>query len=139
MNRFISKCPVCDGEMVVTRLHCPQCDTQIEGSFYPPANPLAQLTPEQVQFLLAFIRCDGRFNRLEEELRMSYPTLRNRMNEIIRALGFEPGREDPQPPAPARPSFDERKRILDELENGKINFVEAQLRLQGKRPEEPQA
>ena len=90
MNRFISKCPVCDSDMVVTHLHCPQCDTTIEGSFYPPTNPLSQLTPEQVQYLMAFVRCEGRFTRLEEELKLSYPTLRNRLNDIIRALGFEP-------------------------------------------------
>jgi len=130
MNRFISKCPVCDSDMVVTRLHCPQCDTTIEGSFYPPTNPLSQLTPEQVQYLLAFVRCEGRFTRLEEELKLSYPTLRNRLNDIIRALGFEPGKEEP--PAPARPTFDERRRILEELEQGQITFEEAQRRLQGR-------
>ena len=138
MNRFISKCPVCDGDIVVTRLHCPQCDTTIEGSFYPQNNPLAQLTPDQVQFLLNFVRCEGRFTRLEEDLKLSYPTLRNRLNEIIRALGFEPGREEvpPSPAAPAKPTFDERRRILEELEAGQITFDEAQRRLQGKPKEE---
>ena len=135
MNRFISKCPVCDGDLIVTRLHCPQCDTTIEGSFYPQNNPLESLNSDQVQFLLNFVRCEGRFTRLEEELKLSYPTLRNRLNEIIRALGYEPGREEP-PPSPAKPTFDERRRILEELEAGQITFDEAQRRLQGKPKEE---
>jgi hypothetical protein len=140
MNRFISKCPACGGDLVVTRLHCPQCDTTIEGSFYPPSNPLSQLTPDQVQFVLAFVRCEGRFTRLEDELKLSYPTLRNRLNDIIRAMGFEPGREEPPvPPAAARPTFDERRRILEDLEKGQIPFEEAQRRLQGKLAEGPEA
>jgi hypothetical protein len=130
MNRFVSKCPVCDGQLMVTRLHCPQCDTGIEGVFSPPINPRAQLTPEQAQFLLNFVRFEGRFTRLEQELHLSYPTLRNRLNEIIRALGYEPGKEEAMPP---RPDSDERRRILELLENGEIDFEEAQLRLAGKR------
>ena len=132
MNRFVSKCPVCDGQLMVTRLHCPQCDTQIEGSFNPPVNPLSHLTPEQAAFLLNFVRFEGRFTRLEQELHLSYPTLRNRLNDIIRALGYEPGREEP---LPLRPASDERRRILEQLENGEITFDEAQLRLAGKSSE----
>lgn len=132
MNRFVSKCPVCENPLMVTRLHCPQCDTQIEGTFNPPVNPLSQLTPEQAAFLLNFVRFEGRFTRLEQELHLSYPTLRNRLNEIIRALGYEPGREEVMP---TRPVSEERRRILEMLENGEISFEEAQLRLTGKSSE----
>ena len=47
-----------------------------------------------MQFLLTFVRCEGKLNRMEEEMKLSYPTLRNRLNEIVRALGYEPGKED---------------------------------------------
>ncbi len=132
MNRFVHKCPVCDSQLMVTRLHCPQCDTVIEGTFNPPSNPLSQLTAEQAAFLLNFVRFEGRFTRLEQELHLSYPTLRNRLNEIIRALGYEPGREEN---LPVRPASDERRRILEMLENNEISFEEAQLRLSGKGKE----
>ncbi|KPL83933.1 hypothetical protein SE15_01600 [Thermanaerothrix daxensis] len=131
MNPTLERCPVCRSELVVTRLHCPNCQTTIEGSFYPTSNPFAALTPEQIQFLLTFIRCEGRFTRMEEELNLSYPTLRNRLNEVIRALGFEPGREEPPP----RPGSEERLRILDELAQGLITPEEARRRLLGKREE----
>jgi hypothetical protein len=133
MYSQLDKCPVCGNEMMVTRLYCSQCDTTIEGHFQSSFSQLAKLTPEQVQFLLTFVRCEGRFTRLEEELKLSYPTLRNRLNEIVRALGFEPRREE----TPAKLSPEERSRILEDLEQGSINIVEAQRLLRGKKDEEP--
>lgn len=79
--------------------------------------------------MLTFIRCEGRFNRMEEELKLSYPTLRNRLYEIIRALGFEPGKEE----IPVRLTAEERLSVLDELAQGVITAAEAQSRLRGKR------
>ena len=131
MNQMLSKCPVCKGELIVTRLYCVQCNTTIEGHFHPETNPFAPLNPEQMQFLLTFIRCEGRFNRMEEEMGLSYPTLRNRFNEILRALGFEPGREE----APVRLSAEDRMRILDELAQGVLSPEDAQQRLLGKKEE----
>jgi len=131
MNQLLSKCPVCKGDLMVTRLYCMHCDTTIEGHFHPGVNPFAALTSEQMDFLLTFIRCEGRFNRMEEELNLSYPTLRNRFNEILRALGYEPGREE----APTKLTTEERMRILDELAMGTISPEDAQMRLLGKKEE----
>jgi hypothetical protein len=135
MNPMLSKCPVCGGELTITRLHCDECDTTIEGHFTPPTNLFGQLNPDQMQFLLNFVRLEGRFTRLEEELNLSYPTLRNRLYEIIRALGFEPGKEE----AVQRLTVDDRRRILEDLEGGRISFQDAQRRLKGKREEEDAA
>jgi hypothetical protein len=82
---------------------------------------------------MAFIRCEGRFTRLEQELNLSYPTLRNRLGEIIRALGFEPERDE-QPVTP-RLSIEDRRRILEDLEGGRISYADAQRRLRGKEAE----
>lgn len=133
MNELPGSCPLCHGPVVVTRLYCPSCDVTIEGQFQPAAAPFGQLSPEQIQFVLAFVRNEGRFNRLEEELNLSYPTLRNRLNEIVRALGYEPGREEP--PAPPRLSSQERLQVLEDLAQGRIPYAEAQARLRGKRDE----
>ena len=99
---------------MVTRLHCPQCDTTIEGFFRPSEDPFAILNKEQMDFLFSFIRCEGRFNRLEKELNLSYPTLRNRLDEIMRTLGFEPEPDE----QPVKPQPKERRKILEDLENG---------------------
>lgn len=127
MNLQLNQCPVCEGELIVTRLHCPQCDTTIEGFFRPKGDAFAALNAEQMDFLISFIRCEGRFNRLEKELNLSYPTLRNRLDEIMRTLGFEPEPED----QPVKPQPKERRKILDDLENGVITFEEAQSLLRG--------
>lgn len=147
MNPMLSKCPVCGGDLVVTRLHCPACETGIEGSFEPggsrlqevftpeqlkPLLPFSHLSAEQLQFVLTFVRCEGRFNRMEEEMGLSYPTLRNRLNEIIRAMGFEPSREESQA-GPQLPSPVERQQILDLLSNGEIDLEEAKRRLRGEK------
>ena len=57
---------------------------------------------------------------MEAELKLSYPTIRNRLHEVIRALGYEPGEEDS-----FGPSEEDRKRILDDLEQGRIKYEEA--------------
>lgn len=131
-NRILRSCPVCGGELAVTRLHCASCDTTLEGHFTHAASPFGALNAEQTQFLLAFIRCEGRFTRLEQELNLSYPTLRNRLGEIIRAMGFEPEKEEGAVP---RLTIDDRRRILEELESGRISYAEAQGRLRGKEVE----
>lgn len=91
--------------------------------------PFGHLTPEQMQFLLTFVRCEGRLNRMEEEMKLSYPTLRNRLNEIVRALGYEPGKEDLSQSL----SVEDRRQILEDLDQGKISWEEAQARLRGEK------
>ena len=130
MFEMPGKCPVCEENVTVTRLYCNHCDTTIEGHFHKPESPFAALTPKQLDFTLSFVRCEGRFTRLEEELKLSYPTLRNRLNEVIRALGFEPKRDE----EPVRPSPEERHKILEDLENGVITSQDAQNLLRGIEP-----
>lgn len=161
MNPLPSKCPVCGGPLVVTRLHCHNCETSIEGAFAPGGTalqeafssdqlrsllPFSKLTQEQLYFVLTFVRCEGRFNRMEEELNLSYPTLRSRLDEIILALGFKPspsgpGREDAAAaaaPSPVSnlPGLAERQSILDMLNRAEISVEEARRRLRGEPPQE---
>ncbi len=131
MFQQLNRCPVCGEELSVTRLYCSQCDTTIEGHFHPKVSPFDKLTPEQLQFVLSFVRCEGRFTRLEPEYNLSYPTLRNRLNEILRVMGYEPGGDE----APTRLSPDERRKVLEDLEKGLISSTEAQALLRGKRDE----
>lgn len=124
MKTALSQCPVCDGDLTVTRLHCGTCDTTIEGRFANGA--FAGLAPEQLDFIETFVRCEGKINRMEEELALSYPTIRNRLQEVIRALGYDPGREET-----AEISDEKRRGILEELDAGKISADEAMRLLNG--------
>ena len=65
-------------------------------------------------------------NRMEAELELSYPTIRNRLHDVIRALGYEPGKEEP-----AEVAEDKREQVLEDLEAGKITADDAMRILKG--------
>jgi hypothetical protein len=127
MRQTLTNCPVCEATLEVTRLYCAACDTTIEGHFSGDGSPFIRLTPEQIQFVLTFIRCEGRINRMEDELNLSYPTIRNRLVEVIRALGFEPAKDEQV----IKLTPEERTRILDDLAQGKLSSEQANQLLLG--------
>jgi hypothetical protein len=123
-----TRCPFTGGEIIITQFYSPEAGVKVEGEFALNL-PFAQLTPEQLQFVMTFVRCEGKLNRMESELGLSYPTLRTRLHEIIRALGFEPGKEES-----AAPTEQQRRQVLAELNSGQITFAEAMQLLKGDRP-----
>src|SRR4030067_1997443 len=123
MNPIPNRCPLGGGELTVTRVYCRDCDTTIEGRF--ASGPFSQLTPEQLNFMITFVRCEGKITRMEDEIGLSYPTIRNRLHEVIRALGFEPRGEEPS----GLPDED-RRLIIENLEQGRITYQEAMRKLQ---------
>lgn len=124
MHPVISQCPVCREDLLITRLHCRNCETTIDGQFF--AGPFSQLNREQLAFIETFVRCEGKLNRMESELNLSYPTIRNRLHEVIRALGYEPGGEEDSGGLAEK----ERQRVLEQLSEGKITADEAMRILQ---------
>ena len=84
----ISTCPVCSGELAVTRLHCRSCGTTLEGEF--SVGRFGRLTREQLALLESFLRSRGNLRDMERELGISYPTVRGRVEALVRALGFGP-------------------------------------------------
>lgn len=84
----ISTCPVCAGELAVTRLHCRSCGTTLEGEF--SVGRFGRLTREQLALLESFLRSRGNLRDMERELGISYPTVRSRVEALVRALGFGP-------------------------------------------------
>ncbi|GAB4431037.1 MAG: DUF2089 family protein [Anaerolineales bacterium] len=124
MYPALTRCPVCKDELLVSRLHCPSCDTSVEGRF--TTGQFANLTAAQLDFVVTFVRCEGKINRMEDELNLSYPTIRNRLHEVIRALGFEPGKED-------TPEINDetRRKVLEDLDAGTISAEDAMRLLRG--------
>jgi len=127
-----TQCPITGGPIVVTRFVCPESGLVIEGEFVVNT-PFATLSPEQLQFVEAFVRNEGKLNRLEEELKLSYPTLRTRLHEVIRAMGHEPGKDEARDEGKRGTAIStpERQRVLQELSDGAIDFDTAMARLQG--------
>src|SRR5512143_2563134 len=124
MNTLPTRCPLCGGEITVNRIYFQDCDTTIECRF--TGGTFSKLTQEQLSFVETFIRCEGKITRMEVELNLSYPTIRNRLHEVIRALGYEPGGEEPLTGL----TDVERQRILEDLDKGVISAEEAMRLLQ---------
>jgi len=119
MNPAPTKCPLCGGEVTITRIYCRECDSTIEGHF-ATGGPFARLKPEQLAFIEMFVRNEGRIKRLEEELKLSYPTIRKQLHDVIRAMGYEPGGEEI-----SGLSEEQRQAILEDLDQGRIGYEDA--------------
>jgi hypothetical protein len=88
----ISTCPVCAGELAVTRLRCTSCGTTLEGEF--SVGRFARLSRDQMALLESFLRSRGNLRDIEREMGISYPTVRSRVEALVRALGFGPRDDD---------------------------------------------
>lgn len=108
------KCPSCEGRLLITELSCPDCKTDITGSFDLPL--FASLSREDEAFLRAFLVSRGSIKEVERRLNISYPTVKSRLEGLLSRLGFG-GAE-----AAARQS---RLEILARLERGEISAKEA--------------
>ena len=133
----IATCPVCSGELAVTRLRCGTCGTTIEGEF--GVGRFARLTREQSVVLESFLRSRGNLRDMERELQISYPTVRARVEALIRALGFGP-RDDAEAgatSAPAEATVTDaelqagRREILERLSRHELSAEEAAEAIRG--------
>ena len=122
----ISTCPVCSSELAVTRLHCRACGTTLEGEF--SVGRFGRLTKEQLALLESFLRSRGNLRDMERELGISYPTVRSRVEALVRALGFGPrdGAEDAdEATGPATDLGAARQTILERLAKREISADDA--------------
>lgn len=122
----ISTCPVCASELAVTRLHCRACGTTLEGEF--SVGRFGRLSKEQLTLLESFLRSRGNLRDMERELGISYPTVRSRVEALVRALGFGPrdGAEaDEDGATPAGDIAAARQSILERLAKREITAEEA--------------
>lgn len=126
MPELLGRCPVCEAELTVTRLHCGLCGTGLDGSFH--LTPFNRLTRDQIAFAEVFLKCRGVIREVERELEISYPTVRSRLDDLIRALGFD---VTPESPAPVPPSPEGRREILDGVAAGRVSADDAARLLRG--------
>lgn len=129
----ISTCPVCSGELSVTRLRCGSCGTTLEGDF--SVGRFGRLNREQLALLESFLRSRGNLREMERELGISYPTVRSRVEALVRALGFGPRTEIDEHGTPApdavRAAMDAaamlatRQQVLERLARHEISAEDA--------------
>ena len=133
VHDVIATCPVCSDELTITRLHCRSCGTALEGEF--GVGRFGRLDREQMALLESFLRSRGNLKEMERELGISYPTVRGRVDALVRALGLADGAAAPdedgfepseaEPIAPVADVAQERRAILERLAKKEIDAEEA--------------
>lgn len=108
-----AQCPVCGESMVVTKLRCSHCGTELSGEFSPCR--FCRLEEKHLQFVETFLRCRGSIKEVERALGVSYPTVKNMLDAALSALGL-----DEKPELRALREKEERSEILQRLSNGEI-------------------
>lgn len=83
-KRLPKTCPSCGSVLRVRSMYCHSCDTQIEGDY--PLPPLSRLSDEEQRFVMDFVICSGSLKEMASRMGLSYPSVRNRLDEIIGEL-----------------------------------------------------
>lgn len=83
-KRLPLECPACDTRLKIGRMFCEQCNTDVCGSFELSA--LAKLTDKEQVFIINFIKSSGSLKDMAKNMKVSYPTVRNILDELIDKL-----------------------------------------------------
>lgn len=146
MRKILESCPTCGGAMAVSELSCTVCDTVVRSRYTPC--PFCRLSPEDLAFMLLFVRSRGNVKDMERELGVSYWTIRGRLNELITTMGLGSAEEEEPSPNPSpregdgagvasasergrTPTATERQAILDRLKRGELTAAQAAALLGG--------
>ena len=140
VHAVIATCPVCTSELTIPRLHCRSCGTALEGEF--GVGRFGRLDREQMSLLESFLRSRGNLKEMERELGISYPTVRGRVDSLVRALGLSDGAPTDEPLDEVDADLDEtemastdaaaaRRDILERLARKEISAEDAATQLRG--------
>jgi hypothetical protein len=119
MAKLPKKCPSCNTDLLVTRLTCPACGSEVTGSY--PLDFFSRLAPNDFDFVVLFVKTKGNVKEMERALGISYWTIRSKLNEIVEQLGIPAGENEPESESPAN----RRQEILEQLNAGMITVQEA--------------
>ena len=116
MPRLPVHCPSCHTDLCVERLHCRACDVRLDGEFELP--PLLRLSADELDFVIRFVLASGSLKEMARQMQLSYPTVRNRLNDLIEnlqaAIGTRAGK---------------RLEILDAIARGTLSVAEGEQAL----------
>ena len=124
-------CPVCGEQLLLTRLGCMSCGTELSGSF--EACEFCALSAEDREVLRVFLASRGNMKDLERHLGVSYPTARARFDALLGRLGLAPTGSAPTAEDPGRgPGGADRLDVLRRLARGEIDLAAAEATLEGR-------
>ncbi len=118
MLKLFEQCPACGGSLIITEIQCANCHLTMQGEFKPGL--FSTLSDDQLTFVRAFLRVRGNLSEMEKVLGVSYPTIRNKLDEINQAL--ERAEKLPEL-APA--ASEARRAILQKVAAGELDAAQA--------------
>ncbi|MDD3625705.1 MAG: DUF2089 domain-containing protein [bacterium] len=124
VKKVLNQCPVCGKDLYIKELKCDSCGTEYKGKF--EICDICKLPQDQIDFIRIFIKNQGNIKGVEKDLNISYPTVKNKLAQVIRALGFEIQIEIEEA---EEELVKERNKILSMLETGEISSDEALSKL----------
>ena len=112
-NRPLSnECPYCGTAMAVTQMTCEPCRVSVTAAF--PMSRLANLPVEHQRFIEMFVLASGNLKEIAEQVGVSYPTIRSRLDKLIELLRAEIAKTQRV-----------RGNVLDAVKPGKTNAEDA--------------
>ena len=84
LNKLPHLCPSCSSPLNVKSLSCAHCKTEVTGEFELPT--LARLETDDRIFITEFVKSSGSLKLMAEKMKLSYPTVRNMLDDIISRL-----------------------------------------------------
>ena len=119
-HRLPRDCPVCGSRLMLSRLGCQSCGTELSGLFEPCE--FCGLAEEDRDLLRVFLASRGNMKDLERHLGVSYPTARARFDALLERLGLVTV-------PPSSRSRLSRLDVLEALARGELDVDEAQQQL----------
>jgi hypothetical protein len=134
MQKLFNQCPACGSQLIITECKCPACQLQMRGEFQ--SGQLSSLSDEALTFIKVFLSARGNLTEVERVLGISYPTIRNKLDEINNILN----RNNETIIIPEKPNGstaekkeasveDMRKDILQQVSDGRLSPAEAVQKL----------
>jgi hypothetical protein len=77
-------CPSCGTRLGISKMHCSGCGTEVSGDYDIPR--LMRLTPREIEFIESFVASSGSLKEMAGRMNVSYPTVRNLLDDIIAKL-----------------------------------------------------
>ncbi len=130
-RKRLEQCPVCGGKLEIREYHCTHCGTVIRGRFSP--TEFDRLSEEDLRFLRLFLRSRGTLSVVAQEMGISRPTARARLDQLLESLGYTPLTASAVEEAAPGVSGPDPGEVLDLLEQGRITTEEALRLLKGRR------
>lgn len=121
-HRAPSDCPVCGEHLIVTRLGCTSCGTELAGIFAPCE--FCSLSAAELDMLRVFLAARGNLREVEKHLGVSYPTARLRFTELLQKMGLVDAPPGSQPAAAAAAEEDVDEEADEEAEEAEDRGTE---------------